>query len=56
MNRAVPPGDCGNRNRTARRQPRRAGTLSCGIGLVGRIEAHSERAWPLSLGSLQEKR
>jgi hypothetical protein len=54
MNRAVPPGDCGNRNRAKEWQSRFAGTLSCAIGLVRGVETNPERVMPLILGSMQD--
>jgi hypothetical protein len=49
MNRTMPPGDCGHRRRVARREPRGARPVSCTVGLVHGIEAHSERMRSLSL-------
>jgi hypothetical protein len=53
MNRTMPPGDCGNRGRPSRRAPRCAGAVSRAIGLLSRIEDHSEER---SLIPIQENR
>ena len=47
MNRAMPPGDSGNRGRASHREPRCTGFVSRAIGLVNRIETHSGRERPL---------
>ena len=45
MNRALPPGDCGNRNAVAGRPSRCGGTMPGAGRLVGRVAAPARYGW-----------